>query len=127
VNHSHFETGIELFNSAQFFAAHEVWEDVWRAEVSGFRKKFLQGLIQIAVGLHHHSTGNLVGAASLLTRASRNLAAYPPDFAGIDLESLLEQVRDCRRAFATSAPISVLPTVRPCKPSQNNDVSIAKS
>src|SRR5205807_8005555 len=65
-------TGIELFNDSRFFDAHEVLEDVWR-ETSGPEKSFLQGLVQLAVALHHHSTGNSLGAGSLLTKAHRNL------------------------------------------------------
>jgi len=43
--------GIRLFNQHHFFDAHEVLEDVWRAAPAE-QKKFLQGLIQLAVGLH---------------------------------------------------------------------------
>src|SRR2546428_12668391 len=57
--------GIKLFNSAAFFGAHEVLEDVWRAAPEPERK-FLQGVIQVAVALYHHGNGNLVGA--ILTR-----------------------------------------------------------
>src|SRR3981081_3156347 len=62
---------LDLFNRACFFDAHEVWEDVWRAAPPE-EKKFLQGLIQIAVAFHHHSTGNIIGARSLLERGTRN-------------------------------------------------------
>src|SRR6201987_3609031 len=44
-----FHRGLELFNLTHFYDAHEVWEDVWRAAPAA-EKKFLQGLIQIAVG-----------------------------------------------------------------------------
>src|SRR5579864_180719 len=80
--------GIVLFNSAEFFEAHEVLEDVWRAAPERERK-FLQGLIQVAVALHHHSRGNLVGCRSLLDRARRNLGTYPAEYGGVDLGGLL--------------------------------------
>ena len=38
-------------------------------------------LIQAAVALHHHSTGNVVGACSLMKRARKNLAEWDKDFA----------------------------------------------
>ena len=69
--------GIRLFNRAAFFEAHEALEDVWRAAPES-EKKFLQGLIQIAVGLHHYGTGNLVGARSLLGRAARHALITRP-------------------------------------------------
>jgi predicted metal-dependent hydrolase len=76
VDQHSFRTGVKLFNEAKFFDAHEVLEDVWRAAPEP-EKLFLQGLIQLAVALHHHSTGNLVGACSLLDRAALNLSNYP--------------------------------------------------
>lgn len=86
-----YRRGLELFNRGEFFEAHEVLEDVWRAAPAG-EKKFLQGLIQVAVGLHHHSRGNLAGTRSLLARAHRNLSGYPAQHGGIDLAGLRRQV-----------------------------------
>jgi len=86
-----YQRGIRLFNEREFYDAHEVWEDVWR-ESSGLEKKFLQGLIQAAVALHHHSTGNLVGAGSLMERARRTLAGCPAEFCGIRVPELVEEL-----------------------------------
>ena len=86
--------GLELFNRREFFDAHEVLEDVWRAAPVP-EKKFLQGLIQIAVGLHHFSTGNRVGAQSLLARANRNLEAYPDEHGGLNLTEVRQAVNEC--------------------------------
>src|SRR6266511_5186574 len=41
--------GVRVFNAGLFFEYHELIEDHWRAE-TGDRKRFLQGLIQVAVG-----------------------------------------------------------------------------
>jgi len=90
--------GIELFNRAEFFDAHEVWEDVWRAAPVE-EKKFLQGLIQVAVAFHHHSTGNLVGARSLLKRAARNLDGCPANLAGIQVKGLMQELAGCQLAL----------------------------
>jgi len=100
--------GIDLFNSAEFFEAHEVLEDVWRAAPESERR-FFQGLIQVAVALHHHSRGNLVGCQSLLARASRNLSKYPSQHAGLDVAALLEVVAVWRRALETRQPVPPLP------------------
>jgi len=105
-----FDLGLRLFNDADFFEAHEVWEDVWRAAPRE-EKKFLQGLIQIAVGLHHHSTGNQVGARSLLARGSRNLAGYPVDFGAIDVTALLESVAGWQEALADGRSLPRLPRI----------------
>ena len=84
--------GIRLFNSGAYFEAHEVLEDAWRAAPVP-EKTFLQGLIQVAVGLHHHSKGNVVGARSLLSRAARNLSGYPEDFGGIQFAGVAALAR----------------------------------
>jgi hypothetical protein len=86
-----YRRGIQLFNRKEFFDAHEVWEEVWR-DAEGQEKKFLQGLIQVAVAFHHHSTGNLTGTQSLLRRAAKNLADYPEQFLGIRVPDLLESL-----------------------------------
>ena len=56
--------GIEHFNKCDFFEAHEVWEELW-ADYSGPSRKFYQGLIQVAVCLHHFGNGNIRGAKKL--------------------------------------------------------------
>ena len=99
-----FKYGVELFNEGKFFDAHEVLEDVWRAAPDEQRKYF-QGLIQVAVALHHHSRGNSVGCRSLLARAERNLSAYPKGFGSVDLEALLQSVAAWRAALENSGPL----------------------
>jgi predicted metal-dependent hydrolase len=102
--------GIKLFNSAAFFDAHEALEDVWRASPDS-EKKFLQGLLQVAVALHHHSKGNIVGALSLLKRASRNLAPYKDSFAGIDVAALLHELLGWEQALRNGSPVPRLPKI----------------
>lgn len=92
-----YQRGIRLFNAGEFYDAHEVWEDVWR-ESHGIEKTFLQGLIQAAVALHHQSTGNLVGACSLVERARRNLAGCPAEFEGIVVRELIAELGEWRAA-----------------------------
>lgn len=100
--------GIELFNSAEFYDAHEVLEDVWRAE-QGPHKLFLQGLIQVAVALHHHSTGNVVGCRSLLKRASRNLNSYPENYFSLNLRPFRASITAWQMALDQNAPVPPFP------------------
>lgn len=103
-----FRSGIELFNQAEFFEAHEALEEVWRAAPAG-EKMFLQGLIQVAVALHHYSRGNAIGACSLLRRAHKNLSAYPESFAGLNVGELLAAVANWLKALETGGPRPSLP------------------
>jgi predicted metal-dependent hydrolase len=100
--------GIELFNRAEFYDAHEVLEDVWRASIDP-EKKFLQALIQTAVALHHHSTGNVVGCRSLMARALRNFHGYPEGFCGVELESFRISLSEWQHALAEGSPLPPLP------------------
>ncbi len=80
---------IRLFNREEFFDAHEVLEDLWQ-EYPAPDRRYLQGLIQIAVALEHRQRGNLRGARGVLTSARRNLEDYLPRYGGFDLAELLE-------------------------------------
>lgn len=104
MDHSGFQHGLTLFNAGEYFDAHEVWEDVWRAAPIE-EKKFLQGLIQVAVALHHHRRGNIHGARSLLARAQRNLSDYPDFYAGIEVANIRSQIAACRQAIETGTPV----------------------
>ncbi len=82
-----FQRGIELFNSREFFLAHEVWEEIWMNEREP-EKTFLQGLIQLAAAFHHHMRGNSSGAQSLLAAAAVKLQRFVPKHRGIDVAEL---------------------------------------
>ena len=102
--------GIRLFNDAKFFDAHEALEDVWRAAPSE-SKKFLQGLIQVAVAFHHYSTGNRIGMRSVLERAIRNLAEPPGRFGQIQVGALLQSLGQWRDALDNNAALPPLPRI----------------
>jgi hypothetical protein len=108
VNSELYARGIELFNSSEFYHAHEVLEDVWRAE-QGPHKLFLQGLIQVAVALHHHSTGNFVGARSLLKRASRNLSSYPENYFNLNLTQFRVSLAEWQQALDENRTVPPFP------------------
>ena len=110
--------GISLFNQAEFFEAHEVWEDVWRS-APAHDKKFLQGLVQVAVAFHHYSTGNVVGMRSVMERAMRNLAGHPQHTEYIQLSPLLHSLAQWREAMDSGKPHPPLPRIEfPRNPTQ---------
>lgn len=82
-----FHKGIILFNSGEFFKAHEVWEEIW-LRASEPEKTFLQGLIQLAAAFHHYSRGNRAGTQSLVTSALQKLEKFPADYFAINLGAL---------------------------------------
>ncbi len=86
--------GIEHFNKCDFFEAHEVWEELW-ADTQGDPRRFYQGLIQVAVCLHHFGNGNIRGAKKLYFGCRGYLEAYQPKYLGLDLDKLLSQLESC--------------------------------
>jgi len=82
-----FAKAVELFNAGRYFDAHEALEDEWRESVDPERR-WLQGLVQVAVASHHHSTGNLLGANSVMARAIANLETCPTVLHGVDIAKL---------------------------------------
>jgi predicted metal-dependent hydrolase len=86
--------GIEFFNECEFFEAHEVWEELW-SDVQGPSRRFYQGLIQVAVCLHHFGNGNLRGAQKLYHSSRGYLTQYEPLHLGLDVSQLLDQLGAC--------------------------------
>jgi uncharacterized protein len=86
--------GIEYFNACEFFEAHEVWEEVWQ-EYQGPSRKFYQGLIQVAVCLHHFGNGNIRGARKLYNSSRAYLQPYQPRHIGLDVTKLLADLERC--------------------------------
>ncbi|HVP42949.1 MAG TPA: DUF309 domain-containing protein, partial [Terriglobales bacterium] len=75
-------------------------------------RRSMQGLIQLAVALHHHSTGNLDGARSLLARAAAKLADAPDDFFGISIPPLRQALDQWQQALREGSPLPPLPRIR---------------
>ena len=112
-----FKTGLDLFNRAHFFDAHEALEDVWRALPRDRPlRRHLQGLVQLAVAFHHESTGNRVGARSVLERALRNLNGADSSFPDLDLDRLRADLADWQEHLAGAAPKPKSPQIALRKP-----------
>jgi len=104
VNSSDLSRGVALFNQREFFEAHEVLEDIWRAAPAE-QKKYFQGLCQTAVAFHHFSTGNRIGMRSVMERALRNLEGCPSEFHGVDVAQLTKSLGQWLRAFDDGQPL----------------------
>lgn len=87
-----FWLGVEQFNQQQFYACHDTLEALWMDAIET-DKKFYQGILQIAVALHHLENHNWRGAVILLGEGMSRLQGYRPDYAEIDLERVLDQTR----------------------------------
>jgi predicted metal-dependent hydrolase len=90
-----FQHAMMLFNQQEFFACHDVLEELW-AGAAGRDRDFLQGLIHAAVALFHFSEGNLTGARKMHDSAIRYLSSCGDSMWGVDLNRFR---RDFDRCF----------------------------
>jgi uncharacterized protein len=79
-----FWVGIQQFNQGEFYACHDTLEALWMEAAAGDRL-FLQGILQIAVGLYHLGNGNCQGAMTLMGEGIGRLRGYEPAYCGIDV------------------------------------------
>ena len=85
------EAGLDLIRQGEYFAAHEVLEDVWRA-AEPEERDFYQGLVHVAVAWYQAGRGNRVGCERQLEKAARRLAPYAPAHESVEIASLLDQL-----------------------------------
>jgi predicted metal-dependent hydrolase len=88
-----FATGLRLFNSGDFFAAHEAFEELLEQVEGDERWDCLVALIQVAVGYHKCASGH-PGAARMLALGAGKLAPFPAVFLGVALDRLRQRVAE---------------------------------
>jgi predicted metal-dependent hydrolase len=81
--------GVRLFNRGRYLAAQGIWEEAWR-EAPGEVRGFLEGLVQLAGGLHLRTRrGATRGAVQLLAQSLIALEDHRPAQIGVDVDALL--------------------------------------
>lgn len=80
---------VEQFNRGDWFDCHETLEELWVGE-KGELRDFYQGVLQIAVALHHWHNGNFKGAVILLRRGGDCLRRVPAVCQQVDVARLRE-------------------------------------
>jgi len=93
-----------------------VWEALW-ADTQGPARRFYQGLIQVAVCLHHFGNGNIRGAKKLYVGCRGYLEDYRPKYLELDLDKLLAELEACCREILESTEefprIEIVPDLIP--------------
>ena len=92
--------GLRLYNTGEYFEAHEAWETVWLAATEP-QRTFLQALIQVTAAFEHlKRNDNRLGASRLLSAALRRLEPYTPCFGNIELDLLRQDIQHRLAALA---------------------------
>ena len=88
-----FKEAISIFNNGEFYKCHDLLEDIWY-EVRDDSRNFYQGLIHLAVGLHHLTVKkNVTGGIAQLDKAVKKLTPYRPQFEGVELEKIITKIK----------------------------------
>ena len=105
--------GVDHFNFAYWWEAHEFWEELWRAEKAGSDCRcYLRGLIQVAAALLKWHAGNAVGMGRLAYKAAANLGrlAGRESYMGVsvpDLRARVANLQAAAREFAAARESAV--------------------
>jgi uncharacterized protein len=94
---------LSLIRRGEYFAAHEVLEDVWRA-AEPVERDFYQGLVHVAVAWYQAGRNRPVAMSRQLEKAIRRLAPYAPAHRGVAVQPLLEQLRAALEAGSLDLP-----------------------
>jgi predicted metal-dependent hydrolase len=86
------ERGIQLFNSGNYWEAHEAWEADWMPDRKGPDSGFYKGLIQVAAGCLHYTRRNKRGAVNKWRSGADYLRPYLPAHRGVSLAPLVSAV-----------------------------------
>lgn len=89
---------IREFNSREWFECHETVEDLWIGS-EGEVRDFYQGIIQVAVALHHWRNGNFGGAISLLRGGTGYLGHVSGECQWVDVAGLIADADRMRAAL----------------------------
>ncbi|HIJ95291.1 MAG TPA: DUF309 domain-containing protein [Desulfuromonadales bacterium] len=110
--------GIREFNRGDWLEAHETVEELWIGEEGEVRALY-QGIIQIAVALHHWRNGNFGGAVSLLKGGVGYLRRVADQCQWIDVVCLITDADRMRIALEElgadgmkSAPPALIPRIK---------------
>lgn len=89
---------IDEFNRCDWFECHETLEELWVGE-KGELRDFYQGMLQLAVALHHWRNGNFKGALTLLKGGADLLGRVSAVCQRVDVAHLRSEARELHRAL----------------------------
>lgn len=103
----HYLYGIDLYNFAYWWEAHEAWEGLWGiVPKNDIRSHFLQGLIQISAAFLKWHLQEAKGVKMLYESAMKYFSfVYPTEryYMGIDLKIHLDRLSDHFKVVRTGS------------------------
>lgn len=102
---------IALFNRAEWYACHDVFEELWH-ETQGPMRPLLQGVLQVAVAQLHLERGNRRGATVLMGEGLGRLERCGDSGLGLDLLPLRRTLRQWLDTLQRDEDSDALPPPR---------------
>ena len=90
--------GIELFNTGQYFEAHEELEHAWLAETGPVRELY-RGVLQVAVAYLQITRRNYRGALKMFLRMRQWLDPLPDECLGVNVAKMRLEAGEARAAL----------------------------
>ena len=87
-----FEVALDLFNSGDWYLAHDAFEELWH-ETNDPERTTLQGFLQVAVAQLHLQRGNIKGATILYGEGLGRLKRMGTPDLGLDLVEFCETLK----------------------------------
>lgn len=94
---SRFDEAVNLFNLYDWYAAHDLFEELWH-ETHGPSRATIQGILQVAVAQLHLENGNISGAVILYGEGLGRLMTLGRPDLGLNIDDFCEQIK-IRLAF----------------------------
>ena len=100
-----FTAGVELFNRGEWYAAHDVFEELWH-DTADPERRWLQGAVQVAVAMVHLGRDNHNGAAILLGEGTGRLTRAEASPPGWQSAALLDPCRQLQQQLHGQEPLA---------------------
>ena len=88
------KNSLALFNEGKYYDSHHILEELWLS-TNDLHKSLYQGIIQSAVALHLLDKNRLEGAYKMFNKAINNLEKHGSHALGIDIYSLINDMKAC--------------------------------
>ena len=100
-----FDIALKLFNTQQWYEAHDAFEDIWNG-LYGDERQVVQGILQVSVSQFHLNKGNLNGAMILLGEGLGRIKYRSSVDLGIDLSLFCISLESLLNKLHTNTPLT---------------------
>ena len=100
-----FDIALKLFNSQQWYEAHDAFEDIWNG-LYGDERQVVQGILQVSVSQFHLNKGNLNGAMILLGEGLGRIKYRSSVDLGLDLSLFCISLESLLNKLQTNTPLT---------------------